>query len=110
QRIFNQALRPQLLPTSRDDLLLSQAMAREAGRKAFESLLDERPNIDIDLVIAGGGVLTHTAHPAQAALIILDALQLSATGLMMSELYVDTLGLLPICGALAPYNPDAAYC
>lgn len=109
-RILNQLLRPQVLPSSREDLLFAQALAREAMREAMEALQEELPVLDYDLILASGGALTHVAHPAQAALMILDGLQPGALGRIATDIYLDMLGLLPACGALAAYNADAAFC
>jgi hypothetical protein len=108
-RLLNRLLRPGVPPITREDLLLEQAVAREALGLAVESLLDERPDASYDLVIAGGGALAHAPHPGIAALTILDALQPTAESSVLAiELHLDTLGLLGACGALAYTDPDGA--
>lgn len=107
--LLNKMLRPQLIPSSREDVLIEQAVAREALGLAAAALLEERGAAGYDFVVAGGGVLANAPHPGLAALTILDALQPSAdTSLLAIELHLDTLGLLAACGALAFSNPDAA--
>lgn len=108
-RLLNKLLRPHLLPASHEDVLIEQAVAREALALLLAALTDEYPDQDYDLVIAGGGVLAHVPHPGMAALILLDALQPTATESMLAlDLHLDILGLLPACGALAQLRPDAA--
>ncbi|MDZ4721755.1 MAG: glutamate mutase L [Roseiflexaceae bacterium] len=108
-RLLNKMLRPQIQPTSREDLLIELAAAREALSLAVAALHDERPHTSYDLVIAGGGVLAHAPHPGLAALVILDALQPSAEQSVMAiDIHLDPLGLLTACGALAFANPEAA--
>ena len=106
--LLNKMLRPQLIPSSRDDVLIEHAVAREALALAIAELHTERA-ANYDYVIAGGGVLAHAPHPGLAALTILDALQPSADESVLAiELHLDTLGLIASCGALALSHPDAA--
>ncbi len=108
-QLLNKMLRPQMTPTSREDLLIEQAATREAISLAVAAFRDTVPNATFDLVIAGGGVLEHVPHPGMAALIILDALQPGAEDTLLAiDLHLDTLGLLAACGALAFANPEAA--
>lgn len=107
--LLNKMLRPHIPPANRDEVLIEQAVAREALALALEALWDERPNAEYDLVILGGGTLTHAPHPGLAALTVLDALQpTAAESVLALELHLDSLGLLGACGALAFAAPDAA--
>ena len=107
--LLNKMLRPQQVPSSRDDVLIEQAVAREALGLAVSALAEERRDLSYDYVIAGGGVLSNAPHPGLAALTILDALQPSADQSVLAiELQLDTLGLMASCGALAFGNADAA--
>jgi hypothetical protein len=107
--LLNKMLRPQVLPTTREDVLLEHAVAREALALALHALWDERPNASYDFVVACGGVLAHAPHPGLAVLTLLDALQPSPDESVMAiELHLDTLGLMGACGALAFTLPDAA--
>jgi MutL-like protein len=107
--LLNKMLRPHVVPTTREDVLIEHAVAREALALALEALWDERPGAPYDFVVASGGVLAHAPHPGLAALTILDALQpdLDQTELAV-ELHLDTLGLLGACGALAFVDPASA--
>lgn len=113
--LLNKMLRPQLVPVTREDLYIEQAVAREALALVLDALRDECPRPYYDLVVLGGGVLAHVPHPAMAALVLLDALQptgepsdAQAAPLMALDLHLDTLGLLPACGAVAMLDVDAA--
>jgi hypothetical protein len=75
----------------------------------FASLADECGDVAYDLVVARGGVLSHAPHPAQATLMVLDALQPTAEHETLAiDLRLDELGLLPACGALAALDTDSA--
>ena len=111
EQILNRLLRPQIVPITQEDLFLNQALAREALRPVLHELQQEWPTFEFDLIVATGGVLTHVAHPAEALLMLLDVLPIAkeATTLVL-DIYLDRDGLLPMCGALAWVNADAAFC
>jgi hypothetical protein len=107
--LLNKMLRPQVQPTTREDVLIEHAVARETLGLALQALWDERPGAPYDLVVAGGGVLTHAPHPGLAALTILDALQPDSSETELAvELRLDMLGLMGACGALAFAAPESA--
>jgi hypothetical protein len=107
--LLNKQLRPHVVPTSREDIWIEQAVAREALALVFAALTDECGDVAYDLVVARGGVVAHAPHPAQAALIVLDALQPTAEHETLAvDLRLDELGLLPACGALAALDTDSA--
>lgn len=109
ERLLNRALRPQMLPASREDLLVEHALAREALRAAYAALSDEASVGDYDWLLAGGGVLAHAPQPGLALLTLLDALEPGgAHEHPVLDVYLDTLGLLPVGGALAGLDADAA--
>ena len=107
--LLNKMLRPQMLPVTREDVLIEHAVVREALSITLAALRDERPNAPYDYVLAGGGVLANAPHPGLAALTLLDALQPRADDTVrLVELHLDTLGLIPACGALAFSDAEAA--
>jgi hypothetical protein len=107
--LLNKMLRPHMLPVTREDLLIEHALVREALSITLAALRDERPNAPYDYVLAGGGVLAHAPHPGLAALTLLDALQPRADDTVrLVEMHLDTLGLIPACGALAFSDAEAA--
>lgn len=108
-RLLNKMLRPALHPTTREDVWIEHAVARETLVIALAALYDERPTTLYDFVVASGGVLAHAPHPGLTALTLLDALQPTSEETVLAiELHVDTLGLLGACGALALTSSDAA--
>lgn len=112
--IMNKALRPMTIPETREELLLEQAVAREAVSLTLERArtrwLDgdssRRPGRlpPLDLIVGRGGVLSRAPQPAEAALVLLDALQ--PTGIC--TLALDQWSLLPQLGALAYVHSLAA--
>lgn len=109
ERMLNKALRPQTLPASREDLYLEHALAREALTHAVQALHEQEPQLDYDLVLVGGGVFAHAPHPGLALLATLDGLQFTGEQRApLFEVHLDSLGLLPACGALAGLDPDMA--
>ncbi|HEX8997617.1 MAG TPA: glutamate mutase L [Ktedonobacterales bacterium] len=100
--VLRRMLRPHTLPGSPMELEIEYALAREAIRMALHApgsrLSGLRP---VDVALATGGVLANTPHPAHAALIMMDALQMSG----IASLAQDTArvaSLLGMAGVLAP--------
>jgi hypothetical protein len=107
--LLNKMLRPQTLPVTREDVLIEHAVTREALTLAMLATHDERPDATYEYVVASGGVLAHAPRPGLAALTILDVLQPAANQAVLAiELYLDTLGLIGSCGALAFSDPESA--
>ncbi len=105
-RVLNIALRPQVMPSSREDLLLRLALARAAVSSARLRLASAD---DYDMIIASGGVLQHAGHPGLALLAILDALQPGSNESAVAiDVHLDELGLINSIGALAATDADAA--
>jgi hypothetical protein len=112
--IANKQLRPTTVPQTRRDLLLEQAIAREALRLALVEARQSwagRPSAPYpelfpfsDLIVGGGGVLAHASHYGQAALILLDALQ----PIGVSNLALDVTSMSAPLGVTATIEPLAA--
>lgn len=126
----NKMVRPTTIPQWMKDLLVEQALAREALRLALEhhrqlavglkgiqlqrtiseALSQTRTGetlIDmmaLDLIIGSGGVLSHAPERAQAALMLLDAFQPEG----FTELAVDSIFMMPQLGVLSTVVPEAA--
>jgi len=127
---FNKMVRPTTLPETLEELILEQAMAKEALRLSLEhhrSLIrglkgikqkreigdifnqTSTGNTLVDLmktgvIVGSGGVLSYAPRRSQAAMMLLDAFQPEGvTGLM-----VDSQFLLPHIGVLIDREPDAA--
>jgi hypothetical protein len=113
-RLLNRALRPHSIAQTREEVLLEQAVVREAVRLALRDLVPSwlgRASVSAedlvippcDPIIGGGGVLAHVPHQGLAALALIDALQ----PLGSSGLYLDEYDLLPTLGAIAQDRPLA---
>jgi len=129
-RLRNKMIRPTTVPQDLSDLLIEQAVSREALRLAFEhhkSLarglkgvqkvrsISEAISQDasgatlvnmyaLDMIVGSGGVLSHAPLRAQAALMMLDAYQ--PEGITM--LAVDSIFMMPQLGILSTVHPEAA--
>jgi hypothetical protein len=112
--IANKQLRPTTVPQTRRELLLEQAIAREALRLTLTEVRQRwvgRPSAPyrglspfLDLIVGGGGVLAHAPHYGQAALILLDVLQ----PLGVSSLALDVTSMAAPLGVTAAIEPLAA--
>lgn len=130
--VGNKVLFPTTIPDDWTDLLLEQALAREAMRLALaqhlalvvrlrgersmlqKALTTQGANLalttsafdlaQIDLLVGSGGVLSHAPRRAQAAALLLDAWQ----PLGRSDLVVDSIFMMPHLGVLTQKDPQAA--
>jgi uncharacterized protein (TIGR01319 family) len=129
-RIKNKMIRPTTIPQSLDELVIEQAIAREALRLAFEQhkmlavglkgVQQERTISDtfeqtasgetlvrldrLDLLVGSGGVLSHAPRRSQATLMLLD----SFLPEHVTELAVDSIFMAPQLGVLSTVHPKAA--
>jgi len=129
-RLRNKMIRPTTIPQSREDLLLEQAVAREALRLAFahhgalasglKGVQQARTMADLftqaasgaslmnmmslGLIIGSGGILSHAPRREQAALMMIDAFQPEG----ITKLAVDSIFMMPQLGVLASVLPEAA--
>jgi len=129
-RIKNKMIRPTTIPQALDELLIEQAISREALRLAFEQhknlavglkgVQQERTIsdtfeqsatgatlinlLDLDLLVGSGGVLSHAPRRNQSAAMLLDAFLPEG----FTTLAVDSIFMMPQLGVLAPIHPEAA--
>jgi uncharacterized protein (TIGR01319 family) len=129
-RIKNKMVRPTTIPHTLEELMVEQAIAREALRLAFEQhkalavglkgVQQERTISDtfdqttsggtlidleeLDLLVGSGGVLSHAPRRVQAGLMMLDAFLPEG----VTELAVDSIFMMPQLGVLASVHPKAA--
>ena len=129
-RVKNKMIRPTTIPQSLQELILEQAIAREALRLAFEQhkqLAVELRGVqqqrtiseafsqaesgqtlvnmtDLDMIVGSGGVLSHAPRRQQAMLMMIDAFQPEG----ITHLAVDSIFMMPQLGVLAQVNPEAA--
>lgn len=128
-RLRNKMIRPTSIPHTMEDLLLEQAVCREALRLAFlhhqrlaVGLKGKRRKrmlgdvfrqgnasegfdlMSIDLIIGSGGVLSHAPDRKMAALMMLDAYQPEG----VTRLAVDSIFMMPHLGVFSSVHPAAA--
>ena len=129
-RIKNKMIRPTTIPQTLEELMLEQAIAREALRLAFEQhkqlavelrgvqqqrtiseAFDQAESgqtlvnmLALDMLIGSGGVLSHAPRRQQAMLMMIDAFQPEG----ITHLAVDSIFMMPQLGVLARVNPEAA--
>ena len=122
-RIGNKMIRPTTVPQSLEELIIEQAIAREALRLSFiqhkefatslkgiqkertisdafdqsssgESLVNM---MDLDLLVGSGGVLSHAPRRAQCARMLIDSFNPEG----ITQLAVDSIFMMPQLGVLA---------
>jgi hypothetical protein len=111
--VTEKELYPASVPLDSNELLIEQAIAREALRTALTQartawppdLIGPYPSLmpHLEPIIGGGSVIGHAPRPGQAALILLDALE----PIGVTTLVLDTNGLLPALGVAALAHPLA---
>jgi uncharacterized protein (TIGR01319 family) len=129
-RVKNKMIRPTTIPQTLKELMIEQAMAREALRLAFvqhkhlavglKGVQQERTisdtfeqtesgatlvnMMDLDILVGSGGVLSHAPRRVQAAFMLIDGFQPEG----ITELAVDSIFMMPQLGVLAEVHPQAA--
>lgn len=129
-RIRNKMIRPTTIPQTLEELVLEQAVAREALRLAFihhkslatglkgvqkmrdiSETFDQSSSgdtvidlMDLGMIVGSGGVLSHAPRRSQSALMMLDSFQLEG----FTELTVDSIFMTPQLGVLSEVHPTAA--
>jgi uncharacterized protein (TIGR01319 family) len=129
-RVKNKMIRPTTIPQTQEALIFEQAVSREALRLAYlqhrqfavglagvqkqrtvgdafrqqaseESLID---NLQLDLLVASGGVLSHAPRMMQTAMLLIDAFEPEG----VTRLAKDSIFMMPHLGVLASVHPRAA--
>lgn len=129
-RIKNKMIRPTTIPQTLEELIIEQAVAKEALRLAFrqhkslavglKGVQQQRTISDafsqtetgqtlvdmmsLDLIVGSGGVLSHAPRRVQAAGMIIDAFLPEG----VTKLAVDSIFMMPQLGVLAQVNREAA--
>ena len=129
-RLGNKMIRPTSIPQTMEELVIEQAVAREALRLAFEQhrnfavelkgvqqrrtisdTFDQQTGgqtrvdlLNLDLIIGSGGVLSHAPRRSQAALMMVDAFQPQG----ITNLAVDSIFMMPHLGVLSTVHETAA--
>ena len=129
-RIRNKMIRPTTIPQTLDELMIEQAICREALRLAFiqhgsmavglKGVQQQRTIADtfeqggsggtlvdmmgLDMMIGSGGVLSHSPRRCQAAMMMMDGF----LPLGFTELTVDSIFMMPQLGVLSTVHEKAA--
>jgi uncharacterized protein (TIGR01319 family) len=129
-RVKNKMIRPTSIPYLLKELMIEQAMAREALRLSFDqhkllatglkgvqrasdisSMFSQHASahslvdlMGLGMLIGSGGVLSHAPRRAQAAMMLMDAFLPEG----ITELTVDSIFMMPQLGVLAEVLPEAA--
>lgn len=125
EQVGNKLLIPTTLPASDDELLVEQALAREAVRLAFldhleiaklktpaqgffsnlsQSQIKEIRISDFQVIIGSGGVLSNAPEQEQAAVILIDSLLPEG----WVELLLDNRFVMPHLGVFSKHDRKAA--
>ena len=129
-RIKNKMIRPTTIPQTLEDLVIEQAIAREALRLAFEQhkalavglkgiqtqrtisdIMSQSESgstlvnlSDLGLLVGSGGVLSHAPRRVQSALMMIDAFLPEG----LTQLAVDSIFMAPQLGVLSTVHEEAA--
>ena len=129
-RIANKMIRPTTIPQTLEELIVEQALAREALSlsfiqhkqfavslkgvqqertisDAFEQSASGKTLVDmleLDLIVGSGGVLSHAPRRSQAFLMMVD----SFNPLGITQIAVDSIFMMPQLGVLSSIHPEAA--
>jgi len=128
--IKNKMIRPTTIPALLEELVLEQAIAKEALRLAFiqhkefavslkgvqqtrdiSSAFDQTVSgntivnmLTLDLLVGSGGVLSHAPRRNQTVMMLIDAFLPEG----ITRLAVDSIFMMPHLGVLAELHPEAA--
>ncbi len=108
--LYQKALYPSTIAATKEDLALSQAVARQALYLAMQSARRDFPRTALRIkptlaplfepILAGGSALSDASRPGQGLLMLLDALQ----PVGVTTVILDQNNLLPLLGAAAAQN------
>jgi len=108
--LYQKSLYPSAIAATKEDMAMSQAVARQALYLATQSSLRDFPSniarIKSNLpplfepILVGGDALSDAAHPGQGLLLLLDAFQ----PIGVTTVILDQNNLLPLLGAAAAQN------
>jgi len=128
--VRNKMIRPTTIPQMMEELIVEQAIAKEALRLAFEQhksfatslkgVQKQRTIADafeqsasgatlvdmmsLDILVGSGGVLSHAPRRNQAAMMLVDAFLPQG----ITKLAVDSIFMMPQLGVLSTIHPQAA--
>jgi hypothetical protein len=108
--LYQKSLYPSSIAATKEDLAMSQAVARQALYLAMQSarrdfprgIASIKPTLTplFEPILAGGATLSSASHPGQGLLLLLDSLQ----PVGVTTVILDQNNLLPLLGAAASQN------
>jgi hypothetical protein len=108
--LYQKSLYPSTIAATKEDLVMSQAVARQALYLAMQSARRDFPRDAVNIkptlaplfdpILAGGGALSDASRPGQSLLLLLDSLQ----PVGVTTVILDQNNLLPLLGAAAAQN------
>ena len=108
--LYQKSLYPSTIAATKEDLVMSQAVSRQALYLAMQSARRDfprnaasiKPTLTplFDPILAGGGALSDASRPGQSLLLLLDSLQ----PVGVTTVILDQNNLLPLLGAAAAQN------
>ena len=108
--LYQKALYPSTIAATKEDLVLSQVVSRQALYLAMDSARRDfprnaasiKPTLTplFDPILAGGSALSDASRPGQCLLLLLDSIQ----PVGVSTVILDQNNLLPLLGAAAAQN------
>jgi hypothetical protein len=108
--MYQKSLYPSTIAATKEDLVMSQAISRQALYLAMQSARRDFPRNAasikptlaplFDPILAGGGALSDASRPGQSLLLLLDSLQ----PVGVTTIILDQNNLLPLLGAAAAQN------
>jgi hypothetical protein len=108
--LYQKSLYPSTIAATKEDLVLSQSVARQALYLAMQSARRDfprdasriKPSLSplFEPILAGGGALSDASRPGQGLLLLLDALQ----PVGVTTVILDQNNLLPLLGVAAGVN------
>jgi hypothetical protein len=108
--LHQKSLYPATIAATREDLAISQAVAREALHLAMrlarhdfpKNIATIKPTLTplFEPILAGGGALSDASRPGQSLLLLLDSIQ----PVGITTIILDQNNLLPLLGAAASQN------
>ena len=103
-QLLNKSLHPTSVPVTYEELMIEQAVAREALRLVVNQAQPDRADIQWHLMIGAGRTLTGTPHLAQAAMVMIDSIEPWG----VTSLTLDRSGVVNMLGSIAVIDPMAA--
>jgi hypothetical protein len=108
--LYQKSLYPSAIAATREDLAMSQAIARQAlylamqsARRDFpQNIASIKPNLTplFEPILVGGGALSDASRPGHSLLLLLDSIQ----PVGVTTIIIDQNNLLPLLGAAASQN------